>query len=86
MTDENEPSESAKKPRSTLLATIGVVLILLSGFCFFTLLSVPLFPLATAEKGMLGGALFIGVQAFWWIGIALVGPAAVDRVRDLFRR
>lgn len=86
MSDENESVESNAKPRSTLLMMIGVVLILLSGFCFFAMLSVPLFPLATAEKGMLGGGLFIGVQAFWWIGVALVGPAAVKKVRDVFHR
>lgn len=86
MPNENEPAESNDKPRSTLLTTMGVVLILLSGLCFFTLLSVPLFPLATGQRAMLGGVLFIGVQAFWWIGVALVGPAAVNKARDFFRR
>lgn len=86
MPDENKPAEPIHKPRSTWLTTMGVVLILLSGLCFFTLLSVPLFPLANREKAILGGVLFIGVQAFWWIGVALVGPAAVNKARTLFRR
>ncbi len=72
--------------KSSLLTTVGIVLVLLSGVCFFTLLAVPFFSLSAAKKGMLGGALFVGVQTFWWVGVALMGPAAAKRVRAFFRR
>lgn len=84
--DEIEDPEPTEKRRGKWLTTIGIALILLSGVCFFTMLSVPLFSLSAAQKGMLGGALFLGVQAFWWIGVALLGPSAINKFRSLVRR
>lgn len=84
---ENEQlNERQQQPRGGILTAVGVVLVLLSGVCFFTMLAVPLMSLTNAQKGMLGGALFIGVQACWWIGVALMGPAAIKKVKAIFDR
>ncbi|MEM6470092.1 MAG: hypothetical protein AAF802_11095 [Planctomycetota bacterium] len=74
-----------KKPRH-LSVVIGCFLILCSGVCFFTMLAVPLLDMSTAAKGILGGALFVGVQVGWWVGVALMGPAAIAGIRNFFVR
>ncbi|MEO1615610.1 MAG: transporter suffix domain-containing protein [Planctomycetota bacterium] len=85
MNDAPQPIVNGKR-RSKWMTLTGVALILLSGACFFALPAVPLMPLSTAQKGVLGGALFIGVQAFWWIGVALIGPTAIQQFQKWFRR
>ncbi|MEM8667966.1 MAG: hypothetical protein AAGG48_10645 [Planctomycetota bacterium] len=70
--------------RGSALRFTGIALILLSGVCFFSMLSLPLWTLSTTNKGILGGALFVGVQGFWWVGAALLGPTAFDAIRRRF--
>ncbi|MEM7601758.1 MAG: hypothetical protein AAF357_10130 [Verrucomicrobiota bacterium] len=73
-------------PKSWLFG-LGVFLILLSGLCFFTMLSVPFLPVDDeGKKAMLGGGLFVGMQATWWTGAAFVGPTAVRKMSDWFKR
>lgn len=75
-----------KQPTKTIWRNTGIGLILLSGVFFFTMLSVPWFPLTNGQKAMVAGGLFVGVQVSWWVGAALAGPAVVKVVRSLFRR
>lgn len=85
----NSPSpDSEAEPRcpKPWLFRLGIVLILLSGVCFFTMLSVPFFPLSDGKKAMLGGGLFVGMQVTWWTGAACVGPAAVKKMSGWFKR
>ncbi len=89
MNDENlanEDGDDANRGPARWMQTLGVVLILLSGVCFFTMLSVPWFPLSTGQKSGLAAGLFVGVQVFWWVGAAMVGPAAFRRIKLLFAR
>ncbi|MCG8601251.1 MAG: hypothetical protein MI807_14005 [Verrucomicrobiales bacterium] len=81
-----KPSEDKTGKRKPWLFRLGVGLILLSGVCFFTMLSVPFFPLGDGQKAMLGGGLFIGMQISWWVGAACVGPAAVKKMSSWFKR
>ena len=80
--------DSKTEPRrpKPWLFRLGVLLILLSGVCFFTMLSVPFFPLSDGRKAMLGGGLFVGMQVTWWTGAACVGPAAVKKMSGWFKR
>jgi hypothetical protein len=73
-------------PRPQLTRRIGGLLILLSGLFFFTMISVPWWPLSSGQKAMVGGALFVSVQVAWWVGAAMVGPAAISAVRSWFSR
>ena len=50
------------------------------------MLSVPFFPIGDGKKAMLGGGLFVGMQVAWWTGAACVGPAAVKKMSDWFKR
>ena len=83
---DSRPNKQPPSSRGRLLTVLGVALILLSGVCFFTMLSVPLLPISTKTKAVVAGALFVGVQAFWWIGAAMVGPVAINKLRGYFRR
>ena len=81
------PSPEETKPgRKPWLFRLGVFLILLSGVCFFTMLSVPFFPMGDGGKAILGGGLFVGMQISWWTGAACVGPAAVKKISGWFKR
>ncbi len=79
-------SDTPVAPRSQLVGRIGILLILLSGVFFFSMVSVPWWPLSGAQKTMAGGALFVSVQVAWWVGAALVGPAAISAMRNWFGR
>lgn len=68
------------------LFRLGIVFILLSGVCFFSMLSVPFLSLSDGRKAALGGGLFIGMQVAWWTGAACVGPAAVKKISRWFQR
>ena len=80
-----EQDEKTKSPKPWLFR-LGVFLVLLSGVCFFTMLSVPFFPIGDGQKAVLGGGLFIGMQIAWWTGAACVGPAAVKKMSAWFKR
>lgn len=75
----------ARKKTNTRVV-IGCLLILLSGVFFFSMLSVPWLQIDSRHKVILGGALFVGVQVAWWLGAALVGPAAIGAMFSWFRR
>ena len=74
------------RTRSAWVRNTGIALILLSGVFFFSMLSVPWWPIATAHKAIVGGFLFAGVQIAWWVGAALTGPALIQSVRSRFPR
>ncbi|MFK7766249.1 MAG: hypothetical protein AB8B55_03320 [Mariniblastus sp.] len=59
----------------------GVFLMLLSGVFFFTMLSVPWFPISRSLQLILGTGLFICVQVAWWAGVALAGSGALAFLR-----
>lgn len=84
----SDPPTSGEKPRSfkPWLFQLGVFLILLSGVCFFTMLSVPFFSIGNGHKAVTGGGLFVGTQVTWWTGAACVGPAAVKKMSGWFKR
>ena len=88
MPDEDEleiPTARSQQARP-LLITIGVILILLSGFFFFTMLAVPWFPLTLTQKGLVGGGLYALAQVSWWVGVAMVGPTAINRIKQKFSK
>lgn len=70
--------------RAKLLQRLGIFLILLSGVFFFSMLSVPWWPLEISSKAIAGGVLFVGVQLAWWVGAALLGPAALRMMKSWF--
>ena len=71
-----------REPASRSSATvIGFALMLLSGVLFFVMLSVPWFPFSATVKGIIGVVLFVLVQSSWWIGVLMVGPAAIESVK-----
>ena len=86
MKETTPPDPKEEKQTKPWLFRLGVILILLSGVCFFTMLSVPFFPISDGKKAMLGGGLFIGMQATWWTGATCVGPAAVKKMSGWFKR
>ncbi len=59
---------------------------LLSCVLWFSLFAIPFLPFKTSNKALLGGAIFIAVQANWWIGAALAGPRVVGKVTGWIRR
>lgn len=82
-----EPSQQTPTRRMASATVVGFVLMVLSGVFFFTMLAVPWFPFSTTAKGVLGGLLFILTQSSWWIGVAMVGPAAIKSFKEkLYRK
>ena len=71
---------------SAMVARLGLLSILLSGVFFFSMLSVPWWPLNVGVKAIIGSALFVGMQVAWWGGVAMTGPAAVGAMTAWFRR
>ncbi|MEL6110884.1 MAG: transporter suffix domain-containing protein [Planctomycetota bacterium] len=65
---------------------LGIALILFSGVLWFSLFAIPFLPFSTANKAMIGGAVFIAVQIAWWGGAALAGPRVVGKVTRWYRR
>lgn len=89
MSKESRPADpvvEVRKETSTVLRKLGVFLILLSGVFFFSMLSVPWLPISGGYKVILAGGLFAGVQVAWWVGAALVGPAAIATVMNWLKR
>ena len=60
-----------ERVKSAGMRNLGIGLILLSGVCFFVMLSIPWMPLSVTQKAMLGGGLFVTVQVSWWVGAAI---------------
>ncbi len=85
MTDPPASDKKTRTPKPWLFR-LGVCLILLSGVCFFSMLSVPFLSISDGQKAMLGGGLFVGMQITWWAGAACVGPAAVKKLSAWFKR
>ena len=79
-------SPLAGKKRSSRFSKLGIGLMLMSGVFFFAMLSVPWWPIGAGAKAIAGGGLFVSVQASWWIGAAMAGPAAVKALVAFFRR
>ncbi len=88
MPDNQVPTQASpgQSGRSALLGKLGLGLVLLSGVFFFSMLSVPWWPIATSWKAICAGALFVAVQVAWWAGVALAGPAAIAKLSGWFRR
>jgi len=85
MTSEKLNSESkSAKPKPAWMQKLGVALILLSGVFFFTMVSVPWMSIDSSTKVYVGGTLFVCVQVAWWVGAALVGPAAFAAMKTWF--
>lgn len=76
----------ATRKKTNVRVVIGCSLILLSGVFFFSMLSVPWLQIDSRNKVIFGTALFVGVQVSWWLGAALVGPAAIGTMFSWFRR
>ncbi|MFT5300779.1 MAG: hypothetical protein ACI87E_003947 [Mariniblastus sp.] len=81
-----DPVVEVRKKTSPIFGKLGVFLILLSGVFFFSMLAVPWLKISGGYKVILGGALFVGVQVAWWVGAALVGPAAIGTIRSWLKR
>ena len=81
----SEPAKSPE-PKSKRWARLGIVLILVSGVLWFSIFAVPFLSISTGAKAATAGALFAGVQVFWWTGAALAGPETVRRIKGWFSR
>ena len=73
-----------ERVKSAGMRNLDIGLILLSGVCFFVMLSIPWMPLSVTQKAMLGGGLFVTVQVSWWVGAAILGPAAIKKISSWF--
>ena len=83
---ESGSSPERQRPTRTALAgKLGLVLILLSGVCFFSMLSVPWWPVSATARVVTGGVLFVAMQIAWWAGAALAGPATLAALRSWSR-
>ena len=87
-TDAAAPSASQRRNNSwsKFCGKIGIALVLMSGVFFFSMFSVPWWPLEAGGKVVAGGALYAGVQASWWCGAALMGPAAMATLKGKWLR
>ena len=79
-------NEEAPSPRSKRWAKLGIILILLSGVFWFSMLAVPFLSISTGAKALTIGILFGAVQVAWWTGAALAGPETVKRIKGWFSR
>ena len=75
------PSQTAKR-----IAAAGLLLILLSGLFFATMIAAPFLPIGTSFKVMLAGAAFVCMQIAWWVGVALIGPEAIAKTKSWWNR
>lgn len=84
----SEPTKHEQPPEPTngRYTRIGIILILLSGVFWFSLFAIPFLPLSVANKALVGGALFIGLQIAWWSGAALAGPRVVGKIKSVMHR
>lgn len=75
-----------RRAKGSMIARIGMLLMLLSMILWFSLFAILYLPLTIGQKAALAGADFVAVQIAWWTGAALVGPQTVARIRSWFRR
>ena len=77
-----EAGSDVKAPaaKNRRLSQAGVVLILLSGACWFSMIAVPFTSLTIGQKTFVAGGLFVAVQVTWWTGAALAGPEIVGKM------
>jgi hypothetical protein len=72
--------------KQLLLRNVGLFLMLLSGVFFFAMISVPWWSMSSSQKAFYGGGLFVGVQAAWWLGVLLAGPATIAKLKSWFKK
>lgn len=83
---ETTPDPESPNRSSRTAARVGFGLILLSGVLWFSLFAIPFTQFSVGEKTAIAAGVFVGVQIAWWSGAALVGPAAVSRMKAWLRR
>jgi hypothetical protein len=84
--DKQTSIDKAAKSPALGLRHLGLGLILLSGVCFFSILSVPWWPLPAVSRTGIAAVLFVSVQVAWWLGAALAGPAVIGKMKSVFSR
>jgi hypothetical protein len=60
---------------------LGAVLIVISCLLWAALLAVPMLPGSVGERAAIGGAIFVGAEIAWWVGVAMVGGEAWRVIR-----
>jgi hypothetical protein len=60
---------------------LGAVLIVISCLLWAALLAVPMLPGSIGERATIGGAIFVGAEIAWWVGVAMVGSEAWRVIR-----
>ena len=63
------------------MVRLGAVLIVISCLLWAGLLVVPILPGSVAERATIGGAIFVGAEIVWWVGVAMVGGEAWRVIR-----
>ena len=56
----------------------------MSGVFFLAMFAVPFLSVSVTNRTVIVGALFVCVQVSWWVGVALVGPSAVSKLKGWF--
>ena len=83
-----EVPASDPAPTSRWLRT-GVALMAISLLFWVALPVIPFLPLPVEARAALGGAMLLGAEIVFWLGVALAGPEALKRgkswVRDRLR-
>ena len=63
------------------LTIFAIVLVILSGVFYASLLAVPFLPFSAIGRGGIATALVIAGEASFWIGAAILGKQVIDRYR-----
>lgn len=77
----NEQFRVHDTQKSGTVVKIAVGLVVVSTILFGLIFLVPFMPLSLAVKAMLVPVLVVLTELFWWVGILLVGKAAVNRYK-----
>ena len=75
-------SDPNPAPRIGRWTRIGLIVLAISMVFWASLLVIPLLPLSTARKALLGGIVFILAEITFWGGAILAGKETVQKYQD----
>lgn len=73
---------SDSKPRFGRWTRLGLMILAISMVFWASLLAVPLLPLTTGKKAVVGGVIFVLAEVTFWGGAILAGKETVQKYQD----